>query len=174
MAKLGRVRQIAQRANELKPREVDPNELSEWLSNVTNAIHICAWYDLSGMIKKFDDDGRKLDALDHEGKRSALQYACVNASLETVETVLDLKALKGNEAHKAIWIAINGYGLSDPKRCSEEEEMCRVRIVMILKDRDLFFDSAIFDRGRTVLMHTIIFGFLPFANLLLKQSLRQR
>ncbi|CAI7575945.1 unnamed protein product [Penicillium pancosmium] len=128
-------------------------------------------YKCHSYLRLFDDDGRKLDALDHEGKRSALQYACVNASLETVETVLDLKALKSNEAHKAIWIAINGYGLSDPKRCSEEEEMCRVRIVeMILKDRDLFFDSAIFDRGRTVLMHTIIFGFLPFANLLLKQA----
>jgi hypothetical protein len=90
--------------------------------------------------------------------------------LETVETFLDFRVLKSNEeAHKAIWVAINGYGLSDPKRCSEEEEMCRVRIVeMILKDRDLSFDSAIFDRGRTVLMHTILFGFLQFANLLLK------
>lgn len=170
LAKPGRVRQIAQRTKELKSREVDSNELSKWLSNVTNPIHICAWYDLSGMIKRFDDDGRKLDVpLDHEGKRTPLQYACVNSCLETVETLLDLKVLKSNEeAHKAIWVAINGYGLSDPKRCSEEEEMCRVRIVeMILKDRDLSFDSAIFNQGRTVLMHTVMFGFLQFASLLL-------
>jgi hypothetical protein len=144
---------------------------SSWLSNVDNGLHLCAWYNLSELVKEFHPN---YDVFDRQGKKRPLNYACANGSEETVKTLLESlewsPQTNPDRIQDAIQDAIVGRVLFDQER-SVEQEIRRLRIVkMILERCNRTLDSQLFRKGRTILMYSVICDYYVFARELLRSE----
>ncbi|KAL3476583.1 hypothetical protein BJX99DRAFT_258332 [Aspergillus californicus] len=154
-----KVKAIAHAAGDLSPRTP-----ALWIHIGIDALHLCAWYGLSTLIRRLiRDGGHDINVIDHRLKRSPLRYACVRGHDDTVEELLRLGA---SPSTAAITDAI--HGIPETER-PHEEEMRRVKIAaMCLLKRGLTIDSGIYGQNTTILIHAVKNGYFNFVQTLLE------
>ncbi|KAL4889445.1 hypothetical protein BDV59DRAFT_210363 [Aspergillus ambiguus] len=146
------VKAVAREAGKVLP----PN----WIHDGISAIHLCAWFGLSEIVKKLARDGHSITEPDSKHGRTPLQYACRQGHLDTVKALLELNVLPSKAA---IMDAVYGFpGL-------DRDEKQRVEIAkVLLSGRTL--NSAINACGTTILMFGIINGYYDFVDTLLQDQ----
>ncbi|KUM60362.1 hypothetical protein ACN42_g6752 [Penicillium freii] len=119
--------------------------LVPWIHDDAHGLHICAWFGLSGFIKKLVHEGDDINIRDRRYSRTPLRYACVQGQFEVVRQLLDLEA----EPEDATLVdALLGSSDADPSPPNKEEEDNRFKIVRMLLQRERININARVDGQR--------------------------
>ncbi|OJI98795.1 hypothetical protein ASPVEDRAFT_147980 [Aspergillus versicolor CBS 583.65] len=146
------VKAIAREAGKVLP--------SGWIHEGIGAVHFCAWFGLSTIVKKLHRDGHSFTEPDRKHGRTPLQYACRQGHVATVKALL---ALNVPPSDAVIMDVICGFPYMD------RDEKERVDIAeILLSGRTL--NSGIDALGTTVLMMAVKHGYYDFVDTLLREK----
>ncbi|KAL4945797.1 hypothetical protein BDV06DRAFT_229971 [Aspergillus oleicola] len=149
---LDNVKAVAREAGKVLP--------PDWIHEGISAIHFCAWFGLSTIVRKLYRDGHSITEPDRKHGRTPLQYACRQGHAATVKAFL---ALNAPPSDAIIMDAV--FGLPSMDR-DEEERVDIARI--LLSGRTL--NSGIDALGTTVLMFAVKHGYYDFVDILLQDQ----
>lgn len=139
-----------------------------WIHDDAHRLHICAWFGLSGFIKRLVREGDDINIRDRRYGMTPLRYACVQGQVNAVRQLLDLEA----EAEDATLIdAILGSSDADPSSLDKEEEDDRLEIVrMLLQGERININARVGGHGKTALIRAAKRPYLAAVKALLKDK----
>ena len=135
-------------------------ERAEWdIRKGANALHVCAWFGLEGIVSKLLDEGLNVNSTDPHYRQTALIYACRRGQSATVATLLKRGA------------DVNHYSQRDDVALFEAVDNGAVEIVeLLLTDKKLDVNARHPRRfNRTALMLAAQTGKLQIVNALLNR-----
>ncbi|KAF7125986.1 hypothetical protein CNMCM5793_002345 [Aspergillus hiratsukae] len=154
------VRRVAREAAGLSP-----GMPSTWIHEGIDALHLCAWFDLPGIMNRLCNQGRDINMADSKHQRTPLRYACLKGHVDTVQMLVS-KALVDD---KAVLDAISGLPGTERSYREQEDRMAIVKI--LLKSRNLTLNAGLGQKKRTTLMRAVSLGYYDFVERLLEEPL---
>ncbi|KGO46710.1 Nucleoside phosphorylase [Penicillium expansum] len=141
--------------------------LVPWIHEDAHGLHICAWFGLSGFIKRLIHEGDDVNIRDRRYSRTPLRYACVQGQFDVVRQLLDL----GAEPEDATLVdAMLGSSDADHPLPDKEEDN-RFEIVRMLLQRErININARVGGHGKTALIRAAKRPYLAGVKALLRDK----
>ncbi|KAG2005207.1 hypothetical protein GB937_008903 [Aspergillus fischeri] len=123
-----------------------------WIHEGIDALHLCAWFGLSNVIRRLRDDvGYDVNVVDTKYCRTTLRYACARGHADTVEQL----ALKVPVQNEDIIAAISGIPGTQPSYREVDDRKSIVE--KLLRKQNLTLNSVLdfTNTTRTLLMYAV-------------------
>ncbi|KAJ5783115.1 Nucleoside phosphorylase [Penicillium paradoxum] len=121
-----------------------------WIHDGVHSLHICAWFGISGFIKRLVHEGDDINIRDRRYNRTPLRYACVQGQIDAVSKLLELEAVPDDATLFDAMFGLPGANLLPN---DNENEDNRFKIAqMLLRSERVNINAGIGWRGQTALI----------------------